>query len=526
VTAVELRPYQEEAIDAVRAAYSSGIKHPAVVLPTGAGKTVIFAEIARSAAALGKARVLIVAHRDELISQAAKKIAAVTDVPVGIIKGARHEPWAPIVIASVQSLNNVRRRADLGSIDIVIIDEAHHAAAKTYVQLFEQWPDAFFVGFSATLQRTDGKALGEVWDKIVYTRDIGDMIEDGYLVPPRGIRVKVKDLHLENVRTNRGDFSEGQLGEEMSNALAPQLTAKAYIEHAADRSGILFAPTVNSAYEFAEALLEVGITTDVIHGGLKMDERRAILRRLTTGETQVACSCMVLTEGFDEPRVSCAVIARPTKSAPLYIQMVGRVLRLYPGKTDALILDVVGVTGRTKLATLADLIGSDDAREPKERPDIVEELEEERGVGEAEETIYAEGEAIEAFEIDLFGSSSKAWQKTAGGHWFLPTGKGYVFLWPSGDGHYFVCLAGRDRTDRLREESFRLRQAKYVGEGFSDALTRKAWRQDDAPATVKQLSLLDRWGIPHQDTVTKGEAAGLLDVYFASKAIDGLKVKG
>lgn len=520
-----LRPYQEEAIDAVRAAYSQGIKHSAVVLPTGAGKTVIFSDIARSAVAKGSARVLIVAHRDELISQAANKLAAVMDPSIiGIVKAARNDTWAQVVVASVQSLNSKRRRDELGDFDIVIIDEAHHATARTYRQLFEQWPSAFFVGFSATLMRTDGAALGDVWDKVVYTRDIGDMIEDGYLVPPRGIRVKVKDLHLDEIRTNRGDFSEGQLGEEMSNALAPQLTAKAYIEHASDRSGILFAPTVNSAYEFAEALLEVGITTDVIHGGLKMDERRAILRRLTSGETQVACSCMVLTEGFDEPRVSCAVIARPTKSAPLYIQMVGRVLRLYPGKTDALILDVVGVTGRTKLATLADLIGSDDAREPKERPDIIEEFEE-RGAGEAEETIYADGEAIEAFEIDLFGSSSKAWQKTGGGHWFLPTQAGYVFLWPSGDGHYYVCRAGREKTDRLRDEAFRLRQAKAVGEGFSDALTRKAWRQDDAPATVKQIGLLDRWGIRHDDSVTKGQAAGLLDVYFASKAIDGLKVK-
>lgn len=498
--------------------------HPAVVLPTGAGKTVIFSEIARGAVAKGAARVLVIAHRDELITQAANKLAAVMDPSViGIVKAARNDTWAQVIVASVQSLNSKRRRDALGQIDIVIIDEAHHATAPTYRQLFEQWPGAFFVGFSATLMRTDGAALGEVWDKIVYTRDIGDMIEDGYLVPPRGIRVAVKDLRLDQVATNRGDFSEGQLGKEMSNALAPQLTAKAYVEHASDRSGILFAPTVNSAYEFAEALLEVGITTDVIHGNLRMDERHAILRRLKTGETQVACSCMVLTEGFDEPRVSCAVIARPTKSAPLYIQMVGRVLRLFPGKSDALILDVVGVTGRTTLATLADLIGSDGEREPKERPDVVEE----EFVGEAveEEYIYEQGEETVAFEVDLFGSSSKAWQKTAGGHWFLPTQKGYVFLWPSGDGHYYVCRAGRDNTDRLHEEAFKLRKAKSVGEGFSDALTRKAWR-DDQPATAAQLRTLARWGIPNDDTTTKGEAAGLLDVYFASRAIDDLKQKG
>ena len=473
--------------------------------------------------AKGPARMLVVAHRDELIAQAYNKIAAVTDAPIGIVKAARDETWPQIVIASVQTLNSKRRRDAIGAIDIVIIDEAHHATAPTYRQLQGQWPSALFVGFSATLQRTDGAALGDVWDKVVYTRDIADMIEDGFLVPPRGIRVAVKDLDLDHVKTSRGDFSEGQLGREMTAALAPELAAKAYIEHASDRSGILFAPTVASAFEFAEALLEVGIVTDVVYGAMPREERHAALRRLKSGETQVISSCMVLTEGFDEPKVSCAVIARPTKSAPLYIQMVGRVLRPYEGKVDALILDIVGVTQRTKLATLADLIGSEKAREPKDPLDreLVE-----SPAAEDEGIAYATGEETVAFEVDLFGSSSKAWQKTYGGHWFLPTGKGQVFIWPNGDGKYRVFLYPRTGSvQALAAEPMKLRQAKAEGEKHSDALTRKSWRREDQPATPKQLSLLDRQGVKYGGDLTKGDAAALLDVHFASLAIDNLKVK-
>jgi superfamily II DNA or RNA helicase len=267
----------------------------------------------------------------------------------------------------------------------VIVDECHHAAATTYRKILEhygafaEYPsnESLVAGFTATLARGDKLSLADVWQSVAYRKDIAFMIRAGYLLDLTGRRVEVDDLDLKNVKRSGGDYQAASLGEAMTASLAPEIVARAYLEHASDRSGVLFAPTVSAAQAFAGALDDLGVKTEVVHGGMPVTERRAIIARFEAGVTQVISNCMVLTEGFDSRRASCVVIARPTRSAPLYQQMVGRALRPYPGQTQALVLDVVGASQVHGLASLIDLSEKPIALKPDQSfLDAVDELEE------------------------------------------------------------------------------------------------------------------------------------------------------
>jgi hypothetical protein len=326
----------------------------------------------------------------------------------------------------------------------VIVDECHHATAKTYLDVlghygcFAEDSGTLAIGFTATLMRGDGRSLGKVWQSVAFSRDIPYMVRKHYLIPPRGKVVQVPDLDLSKVTLTRQDFREGELGSALTESLAPELVAEAYANHASDRSGIAFFPTVASAYVFAGAFNARDIKCEVVHGGLELTERRAILNRLETGVTQVVANCMALTEGFDSPRVSCVVVGRPTKSAPLYIQMVGRGLRVDPALPyegqDCLILDVVGVASRHTLCSIADL--SDRPAKEKanrETGDIELELD----LSGPEEVpgddpgYYSGSVEVKAFD-PLSASVSNVWQRTRGGVYFSPAGtNAFVFLAPA-----------------------------------------------------------------------------------------------
>jgi superfamily II DNA or RNA helicase len=530
------RPYQDEAIRAVE--HSDG--SVAVVLPTGAGKTVVFAHlIARHHARTGQPSLVLV-HTDELAGQAIQRLAEhAPGLRVGLVKAAsdRHKGM-DAVVATVQTLRSERRRDPLAGVGLGIVDECHHATANSYRTVMSHFADTRWVGFTATLARSDGAALGEVWPQVVYRRDIIDMIHEGYLVPYRGKRVRVPDLDFSRVRRTAGDYNEGQLGEAIMNSVAPDLVAKAIVEHATGRKGLLFAPTVETAYAFGAALAAAGVPTETVHGGLPREERRAILRRLRTGETSWVTNCMVLTEGFDEPTVSCVAICRPTTSTSLYTQMVGRGGRLAPAKTDCLVLDAVGVTGRLRLASLVDLVGDPTkilTREPEEE-DLADlllgpnglELEGEpaRGTGPAPAIEFEHGETIEVSEVDLFARSHGAWQRTPAGAWLLPAGQGrYVLLAPAGgDGRYHVAslAAGAGRIHYRRQS---LETAMAWGEevarevGPRTLSARKAsWRRQEP--SIGQRGMAASLRIAFDDLTTKGELADRITLELGSRAVD------
>lgn len=502
-----LRDYQRAAISALHNKWDAGIQRPAVVLPTGAGKTVVFAHLVKEWTVLnpGK-RVLILVHTDELVSQAVKKLHDVAPhLRVGVVKGKRNEVFSDIIVASVQSLRSKKRRAQLRRVGLGIVDECHHATAPTYRAIMEHFPEAFWAGFTATLARGDGESLADVWQQVAYRQDILFMIRRHFLINVRGKRVEVDDLDLKRVKRSGADFQAADLGEALEASLAPEIVAKAYVEHASDRSGILFAPTVSAAYVFADELNSRGVKTEVVHGGLATGERRAILQRLQDGVTQVVSNCMVLTEGFDSPRISCIVVARPTKSAPLYQQMVGRGLRVDHTRAwedqDCLILDVVGVSQIHGLASLVDLT---EKRIPLKEDQLLTDAEEEltsEGIEQRDKGYVSGPTKVTEFD-PLAGMSKFVWNKTTGGVWYISAGVGkgsrYVYVAPGGvPASYSLGWVTQSHTDFIdgKRGGFALVEGEPVKN--VDLETAFAWGE----------SLFGGWALSSENYVSQAKTA-------------------
>ncbi len=360
--APSLRPYQRAAIDAVLAARRGGVRRMVVCLPTGAGKTVIFSHLAR----IARRQVLVLAHREELLSQAADKIARALGDPAAVAveqAGRRAPASAKVVVCSIRSLHERRlaevvRDRDLG---LVVYDECHHAAAEDNQRVLRQlgafdarW-DGTLLGFTATTARGDGIGLEAVFEEIVYARTLPEMIDDGYLVPLRGYRIETA-ADLGRVTAGALDFREEELAEAVDIEERNALVARSIQELARDRRTIVFCVTVGHAKNLARALGLLGVPAGVVHGDMPSDRRAEVLAAFRSGRFAALTNVAVLTEGFDDPEVSCVAMARPTRSEGLYAQCIGRGTRLSPGKRDCLILDFVDVS-RLSLCTLPSLFG-------------------------------------------------------------------------------------------------------------------------------------------------------------------------
>lgn len=535
------RDYQIEAHKAVRTAWESGMQRPAVVLPTGAGKTIPIGTVTAEELREGySSRVLVLAHRDELIRQAVDKIRSVApDLRVGVVKGTTDQVGAPVIVGSVQTMRHEARRARVRNVGLVIVDECHHATSESYRTVLGHYGcftagGARALGFTATMSRGDGRALGDVWQEVVYERDIRYMITRRFLVKPRGISVRVEDLDLSKVRRSGGDYSEGQLGEALAQSMAPERIVDAYREHALGLSALLFVPTVDFASLMVDRFNAAGVTARLVHGAQPEQERRAALDEFTAGRVAVLVNCMVLTEGTDLPRAACVIIGRPTTHVGLYVQMVGRVLRTYPGKTEALVLDVVGASRRHVLAGLVDLIGerdavdADDDGEPVD-PVELPELEDEPGGRPKRDRDWLDGFLISE-EIDLFHGQQARWQRTYGGHWFAPYGKErYVTVVPSLSGSDAWDVLAIDRrkageSDWIAREIPDLGYAMAHGESVVLQLPSSYARRDATyrkrPASEAQKHLLRRCGAVLPPGALSGEASDVIDVIYASARID------
>lgn len=363
---IELRDYQQDAVAAIESDWNSGINRPAVVIATGGGKTTIFSDlIGRHVPRLraqGK-RVLVLAHREELLEQAEARVKAQNpDVWTAIVKGSRGQKthqFADVVVASVQTLARAKRREAVDRIGMIVVDECHNAASKSYKDVLSHYGALDdratpTVGFTATLTRMDG-GLPEVWQSVAYSRKIHHLIKDGYLVPPVALSIEVPGLNLASTRILGGDLNAKDLANALENSEAFATVAETYRDKAGDRPGIVFMPNVATAQQQADAFAAVGIKAELITGDLSTTDRKAVYDRYNSGATQVLVNCMVLTEGFDAPHTSCVVIGRPTLNPGLYIQCVGRGLRLSPGKTDCLVIDIAGASLKHNLAGVNDL---------------------------------------------------------------------------------------------------------------------------------------------------------------------------
>lgn len=555
-TQLPLRDYQRAALDTVTDAWHGGTQRPAVVAPTGAGKTVMFAHLIREEHEATGLRTVVLVHRDELADQAMDKIKQVAPhLSVGKVKAQDNDVHAEVVVASVQTLARPARRAHLlasqlehGGFGLIIVDECHHAVAPTWMTVMGELGAVFekhepgdwvtrFVGFTATMARGDEVGLGRVWQKVAYAISLTRLIRRGYLADVRGLQVQLEDLDLAGVRKSGGDYQTGSLGDALTEASAPEHIAAAYLEHAKDRQGVGFTPTVDTAQDTADAMNEAGIPSEVVTGTTLGKDRRDIYRRYRDGDTQVLVNCMVLTEGFDAPWASCAVIARPTQSAPLYTQMVGRVLRPWPGKTDALVLDVVGVSNAHKLATLIDLAPGvlHTVRPDQTLAEAVEEAELAALEDEAAREAYARESRMAAKDVDLFAQSRSVWLRTPAGVWFVPTREGEFFLWPSTEpGLWDVCQAPHRPGSYARLAWQRLHTGLSLDLAMSWAQTEAeeadasvasreaSWRKRGDKASEGQLSMLRRFYRPDEipDGIRKAEASDMISVGVAAKVFD------
>jgi DNA repair protein RadD len=333
---MQLRSYQQRAIDDLRNAYRFGYRAPLLCLPTGGGKTCVFAAIAKQAADRGR-RVLILVHRRELIKQASSKLQWI-GVHHGLIAAGIEPSEAPVQVASVQTIARRLSRIDWQP-DLIIIDEAHHATAGQWERTLQHWPSAYRLGVTATPCRLDGRGLRSAFDHLVLGPSVAELIDAGFLSHSR-IYAPPVVADLSGIRTRAGDYANDQVAAAMDR---PTVTGDAiahYQRLAAGQQAIAFCCNVAHAESVCAAFQAAGIAAQLLLGNTV--DRDQVVQQFGAGAIQVLVTVDVVSEGFDVPAASVAILLRPTKSLGLYLQQVGRVLRPALGKQAALILDHVG----------------------------------------------------------------------------------------------------------------------------------------------------------------------------------------
>lgn len=353
----ELRPYQQQARDRIHAEWDAGHTRTLLVLPTGTGKTIVFASVAADQVRAGD-RVLILAHRGELLEQAADKLQRSTGLVSAVEKAESTclDSWFRVVVGSVQTLQRTARleRFPQDYFGTIIIDEAHHAITDGYRRILDYFSGAKVLGVTATPDRGDMRNLGEVFDSLAFEYKLTDAIKEGYLCKIMAQTIPLQ-LDISGVALSGGDYAVGDL----STALDPYLEqiAAEMAVRCKDRKTVVFLPLIKTSQKFRDLLNTSGFRAAEVNG--QSDDRRQVLADFDAGKYNVLCNSMLLTEGWDCPSVDCVVVLRPTKVRSLYSQMVGRGTRLSPGKTDLLLLDFLWMTDKHELCRPADLVCED-----------------------------------------------------------------------------------------------------------------------------------------------------------------------
>jgi ATP-dependent helicase IRC3 len=561
-----LRPYQEEALNAIELNLEQGVNRQVVVLPTGSGKTILFANIRKRLAL--KKRSLILAHREELVEQARDKIQKWNpELRIGIEK-AEHtcSDDDDVVVASVPTIGKagsprlLKLRPD--EFDCIITDECHHGTATSYKAIYDHFgfgkgqngDGRLLLGVTATPNRGDGQGLVQVFDKVVYSYSMLDAIRDGWLAPPRGYRIRT-DTKLDAVHTLAGDFQQAELASAVNNDRRNSLIAQKWSELVGERSTIVFTVDINHAKRLAESYRGLAVKADAIWGNdPDRAEKLAAHRR---GDIQVLMNCGVLTEGYDDWRVGCIVLARPTKSQLLFTQMVGRGARIEDGignlhewlvsgnataKEDFLVLDVADNTTRHSLVSLSSLFGLPAQMDLKGKK-INEAVDKLEAVSmkhlDTDLSKCQDIDRLEAYaeEVDLFtgkfvdeveANSELQWHKTPQGNYvILLPWRERVSICKDWLGHWFI--KGTVEGTKFEAETKHLDAAfhiadqriKQLGSRFMNGLRRQSnapWR--DAPATPEQIKTLkwqlDKMKKPYPDfsKLSMSSAIALLNKLF------------
>jgi superfamily II DNA or RNA helicase len=538
--AIELYEDQKEALDAVLTVYKEQPQggRAQVVAPTGWGKTIFFSFLAK---ALKHLNILIIAHRDELLDQAREKIQWVDPTTiVGKVGGGAHEYGAPVTVAGIDTISGERHLKNLHKFNygLVIWDENHHCQADNYVKTRLALKQAFHVGVTATPDRLDGKSLEPLFGKPVFSMDIKQAVTLHRLCDIRCIAVQT-ETSLDDLKTTRNvdgeiDFNERQLASAIDNPARNALIAQKYLELAEGRRAICFGVSVLHCQHMTEAFIQAGIPAAYVTGSTTKTERKQIYQQLASGEIKILSSVQVLTEGFDLPQISCVIAGRPTESRALYTQMVGRGLRLAPGKKDCLILDITDNCFRLRLTpqNFRHVVGK--IKEDETLLQSMEREEDERADKEA-----AEKRAIirklnerrqEDKQVDLFGLPE--WQERPGGLFVMEVGamkhrialvpcasSGWAQLYdvqarlaPTFQGQKWLSAQPLDYAMQVAEKKARMLVESIKNTVLVDR--NAAWRSKPVDPSSGQAGMLKMYRIPFgpgTDIETKGQASDAID---------------
>ena len=506
--AQELRPYQQQASDRIHAEWDAGHTRTLLVLPTGTGKTIVFASVAADQVRAGD-RVLILAHRGELLEQAADKLQRSTGLVSAVEKAESTclDSWFRVVVGSVQTLQRTARleRFPQDYFGTIIIDEAHHAITDGYRRILDYFSGAKVLGVTATPDRGDMRNLGEVFDSLAFEYKLTDAIKEGYLCKIMAQTIPLQ-LDITSVTLSGGDYAVGDLG----TALDPYLEqiAAEMARRCKSRKTVVFLPLIKTSQKFRDLLNTYGFRAAEVNG--QSDDRRQVLADFDAGKYNVLCNSMLLTEGWDCPSVDCVVVLRPTKVRSLYSQMVGRGTRLSPGKTDLLLLDFLWMTDKHELCRPADLVCEDRtvARQMTEHlaetgcPEDIEEA-----AAQASEDVVAQREEALAKQLE------EQRRKKAK----LVDPLQYEMSIQAEDLAGYVPAFGWEAGPPSEQQTAALEKLGILPDAVESAgkaallLDRLNKRRDEGLTTPKQIRCLEKYGFQHVGTWSFEAARHMID---------------
>ncbi|WP_455443817.1 DEAD/DEAH box helicase [Streptococcus salivarius] len=466
---MQLRPYQEEARAKVQQEWKEGRKRTLLVLPTGCGKTIVFSKIIEDRVKMGE-RVLVLAHRSELLEQASDKLKTATGLGTALEKAENTSigTWFRVVVGSVQTMQREKRLSKFPDdhFDTIVIDEAHHAISDGYQRVLEHFKNANVLGVTATPDRGDMRNLGSYFDSLAYEYPLVDAIKSGYLSKITAITIPL-ELDLSAVSQQAGDFKASEIG----TALDPYLEqiADEMVKQCKNRKTVVFLPLVKTSQKFRDILNEKGFRAAEVNGESK--DRAEILEDFDKNKYNVLCNSMLLTEGWDCPTVDCVVVLRPTKVRALYSQMVGRGTRLAPGKENLLLLDFLWHTERHELCRPAHLIASS----PEVAKKMTENMAEDTEVG------FSLLDAEEQASKDVVAEREEALAKQ---------------------------LAEQRKKKRKLVDPLQF-EMSIQAEDLAGYVPSFGWEM--APPSEKQLKALEKFGIYTEEIGNAGKAGKLLD---------------
>ncbi len=507
---IRLREYQIECLEAVSTEFRQGISRQLIVLPTGSGKTVIMAAIAKKF----NVRTLLLAHREELLTQAVDKFKLYwPEVSIGICKAERDEIDCQIVVGSVQTCSRPKRIEALKrqGFELILVDEAHHALADTYQAIINELASKLLVGVTATAMRGDGEELGNMFEKITFARSVGTMIKAGYLSPLIGRKI-LTNFNVEKIKTRNGDYAIEDLAEAINTEERNNFIVDKFQTYAANRKGVAFCVDVQHCKDLADAFKRAGIACEPVYGEMPSDERSNVLESLKNGSIRLATSCGVLTEGYDEGSIDAVVMARPTKSAALYTQCIGRGLRLWPGKENCLVMDFTDRSHSLDSAmTLSQTIP--EALHIREE---VQEEEEKEGVDDKKIDKTAKIGAVETSDqaFDIIGATRFCWVDIGDGEWsLLDDDKQEIVMTPDGDGYRAKVYFPDGSSKEITSSPLPLAYCSGVCEDFARRYLKiafadmtKSWANSSSSPTQGQKDFLQK-NEAYVESMSKAQAA-------------------